>query len=124
MVGLRRKWAKDYWNWLDLALVLIWFVDRVLGSSSIPISPMILRLFRLVRLLRLLKLVKHFEVFDSLRIMCTAIVGSLSVLLWAVILLSLVQMVIACSVQTLLEAYLLDSGEPEEKRRKVFGFYG
>jgi len=126
VVGLGREFIQDRWNLIDCFIVAAWLADRVvLGSSDLPVSPMLLRLFRLVRLLRLLKLARRFTAFDSLRVMTSAIKGSFSVLVWTIVCLFLIQMVIACGVQTSVESFLIEYKEvATEGRHEVFQYYG
>jgi len=85
---------------------------------------MFLRLARLARLMRLLRLVKTIEAFDSLYVMTTAIRGSSSILVWAIVLLVIVQMMIALLLQHILESYVEDTSVSEDQRLLVFKYYG
>merc|ERR1712032_1109074 len=77
----------------------------------------------MARLLRFFKLVKTMKGFDSLVLMVTSIVGSMSILLWTVVVLVLVLMVIALFIQTACEEYI--AGDAEILRRQdVFMYYG
>merc|ERR1712117_961553 len=62
--------------------------------------------------------------FDSLYLMTTAMQGSVSVLIWSVVLLTLVQMIIAFFLQATLEDYVLDESIPQAARLEVFKYYG
>merc|ERR1712007_90689 len=50
--------------------------------------------------------------------------GSLTVLLWTVVVLVVVQMMIALCLQTMLESFVLDETADEATRMEVFKFYG
>jgi Ca2+-binding EF-hand superfamily protein len=56
--------------------------------------------------------------------MTTAIRGSVSMLFWSVVVLALVQMMIAFTLQQLVEGYILDEQNPTERRMEVFMYYG
>jgi len=121
--ALQRKFFSNFWNVIDTIIVGAWLFSTF-GSVSMPLDPMLLRLARLARLLRLLRLIRTIRLFDSLYLMTTAMSGSISVLLWSVILLALVQMALALLLQQLVEDYVLDASNPLEKRRHVFKYYG
>jgi Ca2+-binding EF-hand superfamily protein len=123
LICLQKDFIRDAWNLIDTIIVLGWFIT-VLARFPMPIDPMLLRLARLARLLRLLRLIRKVRLFDSLYLMTTAMRGSFSVLLWSVVLLSLVQMLLALFLQSLLEVYILDEQKPEAARFQVFKFYG
>jgi len=119
----RGHFFKDIWNIVDFVIVAAWMFTAF-GTVQFPIDPMLLRLARLARLLRLLKLVRTIQACDSLYLMTTAMTGSISVLCWSVCLLVIVQMMIAFLLQQLLETYVLNESNPEDKRMEVFKFYG
>jgi len=123
VIGFNRDFIYDVWNWIDAVIVISWLVD-VLSTADFPLNPMILRLVRLLRLLRLLKLVRTVNGFDPLFLMTTAMKGSLTVLLWTVVVLVVVQMMIALCLQTMLESFVLDETADEATRMEVFKFYG
>jgi len=105
------KFARDGWNWIDVLIVGSWLVTAVLDlvvQDDIGFNPTLLRLLRLMRLLRLLKLLGMISIFDSLYLMTTAIKGSTSVLLWGVLVLTVVEMLLACLLQSMVEDYLRD----------------
>jgi len=124
MVGMRRRFIKEYWNWIDSVIVGAWLITTVGEGMMLPVNPMLLRLARLIRLLRLLRLVKTIQGFDSLYLMTTAIKGSMSILVWAVVLLAIVQMILSLLLQQMLEGYILDESVPEEERQEVYRYYG
>jgi Ca2+-binding EF-hand superfamily protein len=128
-VGLRKDFFYDYWNYLDSFIVLAWLADTIVshsaGTSGIEIPNMtFIRLMRLVRLLRLLRLVKRIQAFDSLYLMTTAMMGSMSVLAWTVVMLVLVQMLIAMMLQQFCQPFIVDTLNPIEARHEVFLYYG
>uniref|UniRef100_S4R9L3 Ion transport domain-containing protein n=1 Tax=Petromyzon marinus TaxID=7757 RepID=S4R9L3_PETMA len=57
-----RRYFKDRWNQLDLAIVLLSIMGIILEeieiSASLPINPTIIRIMRVLRITRVLKLVK------------------------------------------------------------------
>jgi len=122
-IGLGRDFLKDHWNWIDCAIVACWSLD-VSGSLILPINPIFLRLARLMKLLRVLKLVKFFEGFDSLYLMTKAIKTSFPILVWATVILVLIQTLFALILRAVLEKYILDDSKPLEGRQAVFKLYG
>jgi len=100
-----------------------WYFETLSGSVSLPLDPMLLRLFRLVRLMRMVRLVRFFEKFDALYLMMTSIKGSIAALAWSSILLLVVQMMLALFIATILEGYLI-SDETDGDKHKVYEYYG
>jgi Ca2+-binding EF-hand superfamily protein len=123
IIFIRKKFLGDVWNLIDTIIVVSWLFTT-LGTTSLPIDPMLLRLARLARLLRVLRLVRTIRLFDSLYLMTTSMKGSLSVLLWSVVLLALVQMMISFLLQSLLMSYINDVEVALPKRVQVFKYYG
>mmetsp|Transcript_108981 Transcript_108981/g.216450 ORF Transcript_108981/g.216450 Transcript_108981/m.216450 type:complete len:580 (+) Transcript_108981:119-1858(+) len=119
-----RDFIYDGWNWIDMLIVSSW-VSTVVSEADMGFNPIILRLLRLMRLLRLLRLLGMISVFDSLYLMTTAIKGSLLVLVWAVLVLTVVEMSLACLLQSAVEDFLRD---PENQGTphgiEVFKYYG
>jgi uncharacterized protein with PIN domain len=123
IITLHKRFCFDFWNMVDFVIVVAWLFTS-LGTVKLPVDPMLLRLARLARLLRLLKLVRTIQACDSLYLMTTAMIGSMSVLLWSVGILVIVQMMIAFVLQQFLESYVQDESNSEEQRMEVFKFYG
>eukprot|EP00931_Biecheleriopsis_adriatica_P051621 TRINITY_DN29965_c0_g1_i1.p1 TRINITY_DN29965_c0_g1~~TRINITY_DN29965_c0_g1_i1.p1 ORF type:complete len:554 (+),score=93.11 TRINITY_DN29965_c0_g1_i1:62-1723(+) len=124
MVTFRKSFIEDWWNWLDMAIVIAWFIDKVLTASVMPVNPLLLRAVRILRLLRMMKLVRAIQGFDSLFVMTTAIRGSMSVLLWSFILLLLVQVVFAFLLNQIIETWLLDDSVHDEMKLELFQYFG
>eukprot|EP00419_Tripos_fusus_P066406 CAMPEP_0172911160 /NCGR_PEP_ID=MMETSP1075-20121228/185961_1 /TAXON_ID=2916 /ORGANISM="Ceratium fusus, Strain PA161109" /LENGTH=608 /DNA_ID=CAMNT_0013769415 /DNA_START=135 /DNA_END=1958 /DNA_ORIENTATION=+ len=120
---MRKKFFFDPWNYLDVAIVGSWIFDT-LTNSDLPVDPLLLRLARLTRLLRLLKVVRTIQLFDSLFLMTTAMRASFSALFWSIVLLSLVQMLLALTLQKMVESYILDESSPKDKRVEVYKYFG
>jgi len=112
----------DLWNALDALIVCAWIITISVPDLDVGLNPTLLRLARLMRLLRLLRLVKTVHLFDSLYLMTTAITGSLTVVVWTVLVLALVQMCIAMILQSLVEDYIRTEGNLG--RAEVFQYYG
>lgn len=124
VLSQRRHFFQDGWNWIDCLIVASW-VATVITEADMGFNPIILRLLRLMRLLRLLRLLGMISVFDSLYLMTTAIKGSLAVLVWAVVVLVVVEMSIACLLQSAVEDYLRDPKNQGTKAgMEVFQYYG
>lgn len=88
------------------------------------VNPTVLRVARLVRLLRLAKLARAIKGFDSLFMMTTAMYGSVSVLLWAVVLLVLVLMMVALFLQMMVQDFIRNPLNDDFRRAQVFQYYG
>jgi len=120
MLANRLQYFSDFWNWVDALIVAAWFATLA-GNADIGFNPFLLRLLRLVRLLRLLRLIRTISVFDSLYLMTTAIKGSVSVLVWTVMILGLVEMCLACLIQSLLQEWI--RGHKDTEASKVVYMY-
>lgn len=71
-----------------------------------------------------LRLVKTIQGFDSLYLITTSIKGSVSILLWTVVLFVLFQMILALLLQQILADYVLEDSNPDKGRAEVFMYYG
>eukprot|EP00403_Amphidinium_massartii_P016482 CAMPEP_0178420706 /NCGR_PEP_ID=MMETSP0689_2-20121128/26270_1 /TAXON_ID=160604 /ORGANISM="Amphidinium massartii, Strain CS-259" /LENGTH=841 /DNA_ID=CAMNT_0020042195 /DNA_START=73 /DNA_END=2597 /DNA_ORIENTATION=- len=124
VLGLRKSFFRDFFNWLDLVIVLIWLVSRI-DAEVMPVNTMLLRLARLTRLCRLMRLVRQIQAFDALFLMTTALVGSVSILGWAMILLFILQMFLALVLTELLsQSYLSEPHHSEADRQEVYEYFG
>eukprot|EP00928_Gymnodinium_smaydae_P010486 TRINITY_DN13961_c1_g2_i1.p1 TRINITY_DN13961_c1_g2~~TRINITY_DN13961_c1_g2_i1.p1 ORF type:complete len:589 (-),score=109.23 TRINITY_DN13961_c1_g2_i1:127-1845(-) len=123
IVCFRCEFVYDLWNWVDTLIVASWFAVRV-GRVDVVLDPMLLRCARLVRLLRLARLARTITSFDSLFLMTTSMWGSLSVLVWSIVLLAVVLMACALFLQLMVESYITDRSQPEAARLEVFRYYG
>lgn len=123
LLALRSSWYGSVWNWLDSVCVSAWLIELA-GATKLPFDPMIFRLIRLGRLLRLLRLVKVLEMFDSLRLLVHSIRASISILLWANVLLFL--LLIMCSIifTFVTEDFITGNDHQEEAQMRVYQYYG
>eukprot|EP00419_Tripos_fusus_P032912 CAMPEP_0172780718 /NCGR_PEP_ID=MMETSP1074-20121228/203070_1 /TAXON_ID=2916 /ORGANISM="Ceratium fusus, Strain PA161109" /LENGTH=574 /DNA_ID=CAMNT_0013617695 /DNA_START=58 /DNA_END=1783 /DNA_ORIENTATION=- len=62
--------------------------------------------------------------FDSLYLMTTAIKGSLHILIWAVLVLLVVEMSVACLLQASVENFLRDGTASPERKMEVYMYFG
>mmetsp|Transcript_114107 Transcript_114107/g.227063 ORF Transcript_114107/g.227063 Transcript_114107/m.227063 type:complete len:544 (-) Transcript_114107:882-2513(-) len=123
LIANRRQFLCEFWNWIDVLIVCSW-LSTVIVQQDNAFNPNILRILRLMRLLRLLRLLGMISVFDSLYLMTTAIKGSLSVLIWAVLVLTVVQMTIACLLQAAVEDHLRMGDLSQENAFEVYMHFG
>mmetsp|Transcript_8910 Transcript_8910/g.21332 ORF Transcript_8910/g.21332 Transcript_8910/m.21332 type:complete len:822 (+) Transcript_8910:53-2518(+) len=124
LVGMKRRFFQEWWNWFDGLLVIMWLVEVVL-ASVIPLTDTpILRMMRMARLLRLIRLVKTIQGFDALYIMTTAMQGSATCLFWSFMLLTTVQVMIAFFLNESLEPYYQDASKPVSEKLEVFEYFG
>eukprot|EP00440_Ansanella_granifera_P043813 gb/GFBE01047480.1/.p1 GENE.gb/GFBE01047480.1/~~gb/GFBE01047480.1/.p1 ORF type:complete len:1048 (+),score=274.91 gb/GFBE01047480.1/:1-3144(+) len=123
LLAIDVKFFKDPWNLLDAVVILAWMVDKA-TEGVLPLDPMLLRILRLIKLGRLLRLIRTIQGFDSLYIMITSIYGSLAALSWSVLLLAVVLMIFALFISTMVEPYVMDKNQPDERRFEVYKYYG
>ncbi|CAJ1457318.1 unnamed protein product [Effrenium voratum] len=123
-IGLGRSYIHSFWNWFDLALVLLWIFE--ISVEFMPLESPSLRLLRLMRLLRLVKPLRTIKNFDSLIIMTTALKHSLGALFWAAVILLVVEMMLALLLSQLLMNYLAEESSDfrEEVQVKFFEYFG
>merc|ERR1712176_122753 len=75
----------------------------------------------------MLRLVRKLQGFDSLFLMSTAISGSMSVFLWSLVLLSMVQMMLALFLSQYLHEYFFTGSimmDPSAQQVAVFQYFG
>jgi len=121
-LGCRETW-RDLWHWIDITIVLFWLAGN-LHELKLPLNPLLLRLVRLVRLLRLLKLIRKMQAMDALLVILTSIKCSISILVWAIVVLTIGEMMFGLIAQQLLMPYMEDEAELYEKRLNVFLHFG
>merc|ERR1712137_1057725 len=122
LIALRKLFIHSLWNWFDLIIVTIWYMEKLLSFSE-SFNPMLLRALRLFRLLRLAKMIKKVQAFDSLQVLMGSIIASIPVLVWSAALLLLFQMVAGMVLQSLLADFFAGD-ESEEKKREVYKYFG
>jgi len=93
-------------------------------QSGSNLNPLVFRLLRLSGLLRLKRLLSMTSAFDSLYMMVTAIKGSLLFLLWAVLLICVVEVMLACLLQASVENYLLEGNRSQKAADEVYMHFG
>ncbi|CAE7242440.1 CACNA1G [Symbiodinium necroappetens] len=123
LIGFKKRFFQEWWNWFDGAIVLMWLVEVSL-QSVVALDPAFLRMMRMARLLRLIRLVKTIQGFNALYIMTTAMMGSATCLFWSFMLLTTVQMMIAFFLNESLEVYFTDDTKPASEKLEVFEYFG
>lgn len=118
LAGLRGSFFRDFWNYLDILIVMFWILD------VLPLDPMLIRIMRLAKLLRLIKLAKSIKSFDSLYLLTASIASSASALIWSGILICIVQLLVALVLSTFLLPYCLDESYPYDDRAEVYRYFG
>eukprot|EP00929_Paragymnodinium_shiwhaense_P072061 TRINITY_DN36584_c0_g1_i1.p1 TRINITY_DN36584_c0_g1~~TRINITY_DN36584_c0_g1_i1.p1 ORF type:complete len:675 (+),score=135.94 TRINITY_DN36584_c0_g1_i1:142-2166(+) len=123
VIGLRRVFFCNGWNWFDLFIIVSWMFTSFGGSLPVQ-NPMVLRLFRIVRLLRLLKLVKAIQLFDVLHLLVASLRMSAKVCMWSLALLLFFMFGVALVLTHLLEEYVVDDSMDLSARQEVFDYFG
>lgn len=109
-------------NWLDFTVVLFSFMELL--AASIPGSSTVLRLVRLAKLARGLRVVRMARVMDSLHLLLKSIGASVSMLLWSMLLLAVIQCTAGMFVGYLVMDFLEREGTSEDVRRQIYRYYG
>eukprot|EP00931_Biecheleriopsis_adriatica_P029316 TRINITY_DN17415_c0_g1_i1.p1 TRINITY_DN17415_c0_g1~~TRINITY_DN17415_c0_g1_i1.p1 ORF type:complete len:623 (-),score=88.61 TRINITY_DN17415_c0_g1_i1:76-1944(-) len=120
---LKLDFFREMWNWFDSVIIICWMIDTGM-DGALQIDPMLMRLARLGRLMRLVRLVRKVQAFDALYVITTALRGSLSVLVWAFLLISLVLLMNAFFLNSILFGYMQDDLKTLEDRHKIFELFG
>jgi len=93
-------------------------------NMDLFLNPTFLRLCRMARLLRLLRLIKWVEALDSLHVLIKSIRSSLSVLIWASLLISVMITSVALVVNNVLEGFFAEKSIPVQQRTLVYESFG
>lgn len=112
------------WAWVDVTIVSSWYLTQ-LGAMIGNFNLGFLRVARTGRLLRVLRLVRKLQNLHSLFLMTTAIRNSFHTLVWASLLLLVIQGMMALVLQQALgETLLADESVPLEDRQLVHKYFG
>jgi len=121
------KWLHFFanlWNVLDLFISVMFIFDKA-TLDTMQIDPSTIRLLRLLRLLRMVRLLRTLETCDALFLMVTALRGSASILVWALVVLFLMLLTAAILINQVLHAtYFSDASQPLETRRLIYEYFG
>ncbi|CAK9073434.1 Sodium channel protein type 10 subunit alpha (NaNG) (Sodium channel protein type X subunit alpha) (Voltage-gated sodium channel subunit alpha Nav1.8), partial [Durusdinium trenchii] len=109
-------------NWLDFTVVVFSFIELL--AASIPGSSTVLRLVRLAKLARGLRVVRMARIMDSLNLLLKNIGASVSMLLWSMLLLAVIQCTAGMFVGYLVMDFLEKEGTPDDVRRQIYRYYG
>lgn len=129
LVGLRRDFAKDWFNLFDMAIILGWILDvSTRHLVVLPLDTMFLRSVRLFRLLRLLRLLGTICRMDALFVMVISLRSSVNVLFWVSVMLVILLTLCAFFVNQIVVTSYLEADPAElddiENRRIVFKYFG
>lgn len=125
------KWETAVlWNWFDLAVVLMTFLQdaitllAVTSSSAVDVSSM--RLLRVLRVFKVLRIVRIVPLFAELRRIVSSIMGSFKSLGWTMALLFLMMYIVGIFFVQLITDHLVERRgealtERELRMRKHFG---
>jgi len=122
--ALRDAFFKSYWNLFDLLIVLCFVVELFAVVEKSLADTTMLRLARLARLLRLVRVVRQIRSFDALFLMTTAIRSSAIVLAWSCMLLFMIQVLVAFTINQLLEEFYFRGDHPQEELEGIFEYWG
>jgi len=121
IMGLRRAYLNDPWNWFDFFLVAMWLADMVI---AFPVNSSQLRLIRLARLLRLVRLVRVVRGFDSLVVMTTALQESANGLFWVAVIMLVVELLFALLLNQVLVTMVGQTEFSQQDEKVLFEYFG
>jgi len=123
LIALKINFFLFYWNWIDTAILVFWYLDMTSSVSLFP-NPMLLRLARLGKMVRLIRLVKTIEAFDVLHLLVASITSSVAVLSWSLLFLVLIMSTGALLMSFSLQSFVEDTSNPHDVRLKAFEYFG
>jgi hypothetical protein len=125
MAGRGRAYWRDPYELLDL-FVVVCSVASILVQSYDSINIQLFRLLRTVKVLRMVKLIRRIKGLDSLHLMTAALSASGFALLWAGVLLFIMQSVVALIITNVFRSeYLLKPGAlTPEQSEQLFAYFG
>jgi len=119
------------WNIFDLVLVLLslysqFFAFLLSQRNGQTANASALRALRVVRLARVLRVLQLMRVFNELRMLLHAVLGSAITLFWSLLILASIFYFFAVACVQLLTAFLNDQGAAasEELRRDITALFG
>lgn len=121
IIGLRKTYFNDPWNWFDFCLVAMWLADMVI---AFPVNSSQLRLIRLARLLRLVRLVRVVRGFDSLIVMTTALQESANGLFWVAVIMLVVELMFALLLNQVLVTMVSQTSYSKQEEKVLFEYFG
>lgn len=120
------KFFLGLFNWLDFVVVSLSAMEVI--AVSLPGNTTVLRLVRLGKLARGLRLIRMSKVLDSLHLLLKCIAASVSMLLWSLLLLAVIQCTAGMLIGQLVAGYIEDNNnaaiESLETRQSIFRYYG
>lgn len=124
LIMLREKYFRvTWWNSFDVVIASIWVVDRV-QVLSVSMNPTIIRLARIARIVRIIRVFRWLTLLDTLMLLVKSIVASVSVLVWAMLLMIVVISLVAITVSSLVEDFIRDDSQILFDRTEVFKMWG
>ena len=82
------------WNLLDLIIVTFATVEMIMehvGSGALEVG--VMRVIRLLRVLKILRIFRAFRFLDELRLMVSCMLGSMTSLLWSIMLIMVILLI-------------------------------
>eukprot|EP00929_Paragymnodinium_shiwhaense_P024205 TRINITY_DN14971_c0_g1_i1.p1 TRINITY_DN14971_c0_g1~~TRINITY_DN14971_c0_g1_i1.p1 ORF type:complete len:640 (-),score=159.25 TRINITY_DN14971_c0_g1_i1:378-2297(-) len=123
IVTLRCSFVKCAWNWLDLFVIVTW-VGSESGLMTLPGNPIVFRLIRLLKVVRLLRALKTVQALDALQLLIGSIMASVSVLMWSIMILLMLETLVAMVLHQLLADEIMNENRSIESRLKLFQYFG
>eukprot|EP00927_Polykrikos_kofoidii_P058946 TRINITY_DN5385_c0_g1_i1.p1 TRINITY_DN5385_c0_g1~~TRINITY_DN5385_c0_g1_i1.p1 ORF type:complete len:591 (+),score=91.42 TRINITY_DN5385_c0_g1_i1:112-1884(+) len=125
LILLRQRFFLSPLRMFDALIVLVWVIGQTaILRNKLPFNPSVLRASRAVHLLRWVRNAHVPEIFYPLHVLFKAVVSSVTVLFWALVILFLVIFVSALVVSQSLGTYMMDVSVPVETRTLVFRDWG
>lgn len=123
----RRRYFKEWLNWLDFVVVTLSVVETFVFSWLLKVDVpdmIVLRLVRLMKLSRTLKIFRVLNLIYPLRVLVVSIISSLGALWWAIVLFTLLQIIASIVMTQLLNDFLASPDGDLKLKREVFHFFG
>jgi len=116
------KMLRQPLNWLDIAAVLVGWLDWLLSSAVV--NPMVIRLLRLAKLARGFRLARVGRLLGSLQLILKSIQASAFTLSWSLVIIMVLQCLMGMILCQLVHPFIMDPNQDSAARQEVFAYYG
>jgi len=111
-------------NLFDLFLILFVYLDFIVLASVDSKNLGVVRFLRMGKLARSLRLFRVLKSFQQLRLLTTAIAGSLPAFLWSMAILCVLNVIAGMILTQILHEYVMDEGNDHATREWINKNYG
>eukprot|EP00931_Biecheleriopsis_adriatica_P004985 TRINITY_DN106565_c0_g1_i1.p1 TRINITY_DN106565_c0_g1~~TRINITY_DN106565_c0_g1_i1.p1 ORF type:complete len:526 (+),score=73.12 TRINITY_DN106565_c0_g1_i1:29-1606(+) len=114
-------WRKRLWNWFDLVLIILTYIELVFGFLM---GAVLARIMRLGRLLRLTRLVQHVEFFEAFTLIIRSLKKSISSLVWSSAFMIGCVLIMSLATCQIVVPFCEDDSLQKEHRMRIYERFG